>query len=92
MYKYTCEITHMSFLNAFFNLGHNENDILIGQTKEGYDMPLWFAMICFAEAIKIFSKVIDEDWSEMIDKAGKCIKCFSPNAQVMTSNTLSPEQ
>jgi hypothetical protein len=84
MYKYTCEITHMSFLNAFFNLGHNENDILIGQSEEGYNTPLWFAMICFADAMNIFSEVIDENWNEVIGKAEKCIQYFSPDAPNMT--------
>lgn len=80
MYKYACEITHMSFLNSFLHLGNNENDILIGQSEKGYDTPLWFAMICFADAMDIFSQVIDEDWSEVIEKAGKCIAYFSPDA------------
>lgn len=80
MYKYSCEITHMSFLNSYLHLGNNENDILIGQSKEGYNTPLWFAMICFADAMNIFSKVIDENWSEVIEKAEKCIKYFSPDA------------
>ena len=80
MYKYTCEITHMSFLNSYLHLGKNENDILIGQSEEGYNTPLWFAMICFADAMNIFSKVIDENWSEVIEKAEKCIKYFSPDA------------
>ena len=80
MYKYTCEITHMSFLNSFLHLGNNENDILIGQSEEGYNTPLWFAMICFAAAMNIFSEVIDENWSEVIEKAEKCIKYFSPDA------------
>ena len=72
MYKYSCEITHMSFLNSYFHLGNNENDILIGQSEEGYNTPLWFAMICFADAMNIFS--------EVIEKAEKCIKYFSPDA------------
>lgn len=80
MYKYTCEITHMSFLNSFLHLGNNENDILIGQSEEGYATPLWFAMICFADAMNIFAEVIDENWSEVIEKAEKCIKYFSPDA------------
>ena len=78
MYKYSCEITHMSFLNSFLHLGNNENDILIGQSEDGNNIPLWFAMTCFAEAMQIFSKVIDENWNEVIEKAGKCIKYFSP--------------
>lgn len=80
MYKYSCEITHMSFLNSFLHLGNNENDILIGQSEEGYTTPLWFAIICFADAMNIFSEVIDENWSEVIEKAEKCIKYFSPDA------------
>lgn len=80
MYKYSCEITHMSFLNSFLHLGNNESDILIGQSDEGYDTPLWFAMICFADAINIFAQVIDENWSEVIAKAEKCIQYFSPDA------------
>lgn len=80
MYKYSCEITHMSFLNAYLNLGHNENDILIGQSEEGYNTPLWFAMICFGDAMNIFSKVIDENWGEVLEKAEQCIKYFSPDA------------
>ena len=80
MYKYSCEITHMSFLNSFLHLGNDENDILIGQSAEGYNTPLWFAMICFAEAINIFSNVIDENWNEVSEKAEKCIKYFSPDA------------
>ena len=80
MYKYSCEITHMSFLNSFLHLGNNENDILIGQSENGHSTPLWFAMICFAEAINIFSKVIDENWSEVSEKAENCIKYFSPDA------------
>ena len=84
MYKYSCEITHMSFLNSFLHLGNNENDILIGQSEEGYHTPLWFAMICFADAMNIFSKVIDENWSEVIEKAEKCIQYFSPDAPNMT--------
>ncbi len=80
MYKYSCEITHMSFLNSFLNLGSNENDILIGQSEDGYNVPLWFAMICFADAMNIFSEVIGENWNEVIDKAEKCIKYFSPDA------------
>jgi hypothetical protein len=80
MYKYSCEITHMSFLNSFLHLGNNQNDILIGQSEEGYNTPLWFAMICFADAMNIFSEVIDENWSEVIEKAEKCIKYFSPDA------------
>ena len=84
MYKYACEITHMSFLNSFLHLGNNENDILIGQSEEGCDTPLWFAMICFAEAMNIFSQVIDENWSEVIEKAEKCIQYFSPDTPNMT--------
>ena len=80
MYKYSCEITHMSFLNSFLHLGNNENDILIGQSEDGYNVPLWFAMICFADAMNIFSEVIGENWNEVIDKAKKCIKYFSPDA------------
>ncbi len=80
MYKYSCEITHMSFLNSFLHLGNNKNDILIGQSEEGYDIPLWFAMICFTDAMNIFAQVIDENWSEAIEKAEKCIKYFSPDA------------
>ena len=81
MYKYTCEITHMSFLNSFLHLGNNENDILIGQSEEGYNTPLWFAMICFADAMNIFSEVIDENWNEVIEKAEKCIQYFSLDAR-----------
>ena len=84
MYKYSCEITHMSFLNSFLHLGNNENDILIGQSEEGYNTPLWFAMICFADAMNIFSKVIDENWREVIEKAEKCIQYFSPDTPNMT--------
>ena len=84
MYKYSCEITHMSFLNSFLHLGNNENDILIGQSEEGCNTPLWFAMICFADAMNIFSKVIDENWSEVIKKAEKCIQYFSPDPPNMT--------
>ena len=79
MYKYSCEITHMSFLNSFLHLGNNENDILIGQSEEGCETPLWFAMICFADAMNIFSEVIDEDWSEVIARAENCIRDFSPD-------------
>ena len=43
---------------------------MIGQSEEGYNTPLWFAMICFAAAMNIFSEVIDENWSEVIEKAG----------------------
>ena len=80
MYKYSCEITHMSFLNSYLHLGNNENDILIGESEEGHNTPLWFAMICFADAMNIFSEVIDENWSEVIEKAARCIKYFSPDA------------
>ena len=81
MYKYSCEITHMSFLNSFLHLGNDENDILIGQSENGHNTPLWFAMICFAEAINIFSEVIGGDWDEVIEQAENCIKYFSPDAR-----------
>ena len=79
MYKHSCAITHMSFLNSHLHLGNHENDILIGESEEGIDTPLCFAMICFADAMNIFSKVIDENWSEVIEKAARCIKYFSPD-------------
>ena len=80
MYKYTCEVTHISFLSSFLHLGNDENDILIGQSEEVHSTPLWFAMICFADAMNIFSEVIGENWSEVIEKSERCIKYFSPDA------------
>ena len=59
----------MSFLNSYLHLGNNENDILIGQSEEVHSTPLWVAMICFADAMNIFSEVIGENWNEVIDKA-----------------------